>query len=416
MRLALYSFSFNRGGAALAANKFGTLAATAGFQVELINQDNAPKIQFFKRLISLILSKAQYDANPAKHSLNLFSYQPILESFKNNDDAVHHIHWINNDTLSVFDFDKIPFGSIITMHDEWLYCGAEHYSSIQSESKAFQIGYHCSQNGILGLPWNHIIWRVKYQKLASRSDLIVTVPSDWLAHRARASSVLRAVDIRLLPNPIDTDIFKPAILDHMMMLRHRLGIPDNAFVFVFGAFQGKKARLKGFSYLERALKLLAGEISRKTASGIVLVDFGGVRGEGRLCGFRQISLGEVKSASYLGSIFAMADCVVVPSLVESFGQVAAEALSSATPVVSFNTSGLAEMVVHMETGLVAKAFDVHCLMRQLLKMFEMPSEQRRNMGQNGRKLVVDKFAYPVVAEQYFSILSEAAEIRSRRIK
>jgi glycosyltransferase involved in cell wall biosynthesis len=48
----------------------------------------------------------------------------------------------------------------------------------------------------------------------------------------------------------------------------------------------------------------------------------------------------------------------VPSRLEAFGQTASEAHACATPVVAFNTGGLADIVAHRQTGYLAKPFDV----------------------------------------------------------
>ena len=126
MRFFILSFSFCRGGAGFAANKFSNLAGLLGFEVERISQDSDKGVHFVKRVISWILEKFEWDIdNPAKHSLNLFSFPRAIWALRNKED-LHHIHWINNDTISIFDFDQIPSGSIISLHDEWLYCGSEH--------------------------------------------------------------------------------------------------------------------------------------------------------------------------------------------------------------------------------------------------------------------------------------------------
>ena len=81
-KLSMISFSFNKGGAGIAANKFRELLLdnTEDFQVDLISQNTGGTYQFLKRLISLGLSKFQFNNNPTKHSLNLFSFGPLLKS------------------------------------------------------------------------------------------------------------------------------------------------------------------------------------------------------------------------------------------------------------------------------------------------------------------------------------------------
>jgi glycosyltransferase involved in cell wall biosynthesis len=60
-------------------------------------------------------------------------------------------------------------------------------------------------------------------------------------------------------------------------------------------------------------------------------------------------------------LYSAADAMVVPSRQEAFGQTASEAHACGTPVVAFNTGGLADIVEHQSTGYLSKAFDTEDL-------------------------------------------------------
>ena len=143
-----------------------------------------------------------------------------------------------------------------------------------------------------------------------------------------------------------------------------------------------------------------------------MVNFGERKDEKMLCGFRNISIGYVKDPAYLAELYSLADCVVIPSMVESFGQVAAEALACCTPVVSFDTSGLRDIVHHGSNGLVAKAFSPISLCEQLLEMINISHNSRLIMGENGRKHILENFSCPILANQYFNILKDAAALQN----
>ena len=419
LKIEIISFSLKNGGAGIAANKFKSLLrhTSLNLKVNSITQDNSGKYQFFKRLISYGLSKLQLDGNPTKHSLNLFTFQPIkILLKKHTDEKIYHIHWINNDTLSIFDFHRIPSGSIITLHDEWLYCGSEHYYKVLDDSNDFISGYLYFKKSVTGIHWNYLVWRIKYNKLSHRKDLIYTVPSNWMLERAKASSILKGSNIHLLPNPIDTEVFKKYSIDEVNTLRDELNIDKGSFVIVFGAIAGKKNKLKGIDLLNRAFELLQSKLLESPVSKVVLVDFGGIKAEGKLFGFRNISLGHIKDSIYLAKLYCTADCVVVPSMVEAFGQVAAEALSCCTPVVSFDTSGLRDIVLDKHNGLVAEPFCSTSLCNQLLKIIESPQKYRHEMGENGRKHVLENFSYPIITKKYLNLLEDVAELSKIRKK
>jgi glycosyltransferase involved in cell wall biosynthesis len=406
------AYSLSKGGAAIAAKKFKSLASDS-FVVISLSQDDAGYYQFIKRMISFFLVKLQLDDNPIKHSLNVFSYSPVLKEFDATSENIYHFHWINNDTLSVFDLDKIPKGSIFTLHDEWLYCGAEHYYNVSDTFEDFKEGYSFFKKGVYGIHWNYLIWRIKKSKLQHRKDLIYTVPSTWMLERAKSSVILKNSDIRYLPNPIDTDVFKPSCFDRIVNLRARFSFERDDFVFCFGAIGGKKNPLKGANLLKDALKILSESLSIMAIKKVKLIDFGGNETEDVVFGFSSVSVGHIKEPEELALLYSAVDCVVVPSMVESFGQVAAESLSCCTPVLCFDTSGLRDIVQHKKSGLVAEGFTAKSLADCMLMLICMTPDDRATMGKEGREHVVSMFSYSVVNRQYLKILQDAQSIKKK---
>jgi glycosyltransferase involved in cell wall biosynthesis len=408
IKVICISYSFSQGGAAKAANNFSSILKTDPSIVPvLLPQRTDDKIQYTKRLISLALGKLQFDGNPIKHSLNLFSFSSVLKSFKKNKHCLHHFHWINNDTLSVFDFSKIPLNSIITLHDEWLYCGSEHYYNLTDANFDFINGYKPLKKGVLGINWNYLIWKIKFLKLQGRKDLIFTVPSTWMETRARSSSILRNSEIHLLPNPIDTINFSPSSLQEINTFRKSFNLNSDDIIIAFGAIGGDKNRLKGASILKEAFELLHEEFNSEDNNKIKFMTFGGINNRFTLkCGYEVISLGHISNPKQLALIYSSSDFVVVPSLVESFGQVAAEALACETPVVCFDSSGLRDIVLNNENGYLIGEFNAKALAIELLKIIKLSHEERKNLGMNGRQHVLKNFSFPVISEKYLGLLKD----------
>ncbi len=412
-KIVIISFSLKKGGAALAASNFKYILNDLGKQIDIksITQDDAGFFQLIKRLISFGLSKLQIDSNPTKHSLNLFSYTPVIKSFKNEIGAIHHLHWINNDTLSIFDFEKIPAGTIISLHDEWLYCGSEHHYKMSDNFNQFIDNYKFFKKGILGIHWNYLIWRIKLYKLINRKDIIFLVPSSWMLERAKSSVMLRGLDIRLLPNPIDTDIFCPTDKKTNQQTRSELKIEHNSFVFLYENYSIKNNRLKGIDKLHAAFDLLRQKNINISLSKVVLVNFGKNKGESSISGFRNISLGYVNDKKSLAKIYSMADCTMVPSLVESFGQVASESISCGTPVICFGTSGLKDIVKDKISGLVAKPFSEVSLCEKIQEIIKTPNKERTKIAEQGRAHIVNNFSNSVINKKYKNILKDAEDLK-----
>ena len=416
-KVVVVSFSFVRGGAAIAAEKFtNILKQDDDFEVIKISQDGSFFRQILKRCASYFLSLLQINSNKIKHSLNLFSFQPLIKCFSECGEAVFHFHWINNDTLSVFDFKKIPSGSIITLHDEWLYCGAEHYYSVIDNSLDFIDGYQLFKEKSFGVHWNYFLWKIKFKALSNRYDVIFTVPSVWMLERAKASRMLKNLDVRLLPNVVDGDFFYPANTVDIERFRNKIEVSDGELILCFGAIKAKSNFYKGIHLLMSALAILASDKKGEWVRKIKVVNFGGENsGHEQHFGFSFYSLGHVSSVKELSLIYSSADFVVVPSLLESFGQVAAESLLCQTPVVSYDTSGLRDIVKEGETGVMATPYNEYDLADKIKQMSLLPRQERLKMGRKGREDMISRFSTDAVSSQYSKIIENAVALKKEAL-
>jgi glycosyltransferase involved in cell wall biosynthesis len=79
----------------------------------------------------------------------------------------------------------------------------------------------------------------------------------------------------------------------------------------------------------------------------------------------------------LFSMYRIADVAAFPSLYEPFGIVALEAMASGAPVVTSDAGGLAEVVLHDQTGTLSFAGDPNSLAWAILKVLKDPARARR---------------------------------------
>lgn len=425
MRVNYFAFSFTRGGAAIAAEKFYQLGAkhhqvrsysverAAGNGERLAPSSVAFRFHFVLRLIEYVFVLFFRKNVDVKHSLNLFSCRLLRKAVQSCSapDELVHVHWINNDSLSVWELGKLPKHSIISLHDEWLISGAEHYRDPLG-SGVLDHGYEFGGLSVCGLV-NRWCWKLKWRVLSRRNDLIITAPSCWLRDRAAQSPILEANTVELLPNPIDTETFTPLETADRERLRAELGIGSRDVVFCFGGVSLDKNRLKGGAELTLALDKLAEKLPASDRDRVVLVVFGGsTDSKMQMSVFRTVHYGHVASAGGMRELYGLSDFTVVPSLVEAFGQVAAESLSCAVPVVCFNTSGLRDVVEHEVSGFVANFPSVDDLAIQLEKAFRLDAGDRSRMGASGRESVEARFSFEAVERSYVRLLKKAHEQKS----
>ena len=144
----------------------------------------------------------------------------------------------------------------------------------------------------------------------------------------------------------------------------------------------------------------------------MLIDFGLSNRETQLHDYRRISIGHVHDSADLAKIYSIADCVIVPSMFESFGQVSAEALSCRVPVVCFDTSGLKDIIIDNYNGLIAKKMSAIALCDELQKIINLPGKLRLEMGINGRKHILENFSHTIIKEKYLNILKDAVALKN----
>ncbi len=91
------------------------------------------------------------------------------------------------------------------------------------------------------------------------------------------------------------------------------------------------------------------------------------------------------------------DIYVLPSLSENFGISVLEAMFCSKPVLTTNKTSWTELE-NNNAGVIVSV-DVDGITNGLMKMFNMPIEHLRSMGQNALNLARSKYSWPKIAEK-----------------
>jgi len=113
--------------------------------------------------------------------------------------------------------------------------------------------------------------------------------------------------------------------------------------------------------------------------------------------------GEAKWPTAMELMILM-DVVVVPSRFEGFGLTAAEAMAAGKPVVASDTTGLKEVIVDGETGVLFPVGDSLSLMQSLKLLVNNP-ELCNHLGYAGRKRVREHFSSEVFTSNILALYS-----------
>ena len=225
-------------------------------------------------------------------------------------------------------------------------------------------------------------------------DLTIVSPSEWMADCARDSALLGKRSIEVIPHGLNTRVYKP--IDRTVA-RQALNLPLSKTLILFGAVRATDDPRKGFHLLQPALSKLL----RLNQDGeIELVVFGSAESKTFTdLGYPTHALGQLRDDLSLALAYSAADVMVVPSLQESFGQTASEALACGVPVVAFKTTGLIDIIDHQQDGYLAEPFDVDDFARGMAWVLENP-DRHQAMSIAARQKVETKFTLELQAQRY----------------
>lgn len=330
---------------------------------------------------------------PIVRSKNLNSLSPSIlpsgraETLNASDADILNLHWVQGEMLSIAEIGKLAKPMVWTLHDMWAFCGAEHYT----EDLRWKHGYTPKNrpNNESGFDLNRWTWARKLKHW--KKPIHIVTPSHWLAECVRESALMQGWPVSVIPNPIDTERWKPI---DQQLARELLGLPKDKHLLLFGAISGSQDPRKGFDLLQDALGKLRGEIS-----DMHLVVFGQASPKNPPdLGFPIHYMGHLYDDLSLRALYSAADVMVVPSKQEAFGQTASEAHACGTPVVAFNTGGLIDIVKHKHNGYLAAAFETDDLAAGIT--WVLKNIQSKSLRDSARATAVQRFSSNVISNLY----------------
>lgn len=216
------------------------------------------------------------------------------------------------------------------------------------------------------------------RRVLGQSSATTTV-SNWLA--AQVKAIAPGVDPIVSPMPVATDLFTPGTSPRSDRL----------------LFVGRLNAQKGTATLLDALSRMQAPV------GLDVVGDGpdapALRAHAEALGVSgRIAWHGTQPQPRLVDYYRNAAALVVPSQDEGFGLVAVEAQLCETPVVAFQSGGLADSIEHGVTGYLAPPGDATALARTLDTVLK--ANGRSGVGRAGRQSALSRYAPESVARRY----------------
>ena len=308
-----------------------------------------------------------------------------------------HLHWICGGMIRIEDLAKIKQPIIWTLHDMWAFTGGEHIDEGQKHYLE-----ECGNSKVLNSHKEKDLsrrgWIRKnkvYQKLKT---LTIISPSQWMYQEAQKSSLLKEKTHYLLPNVLNTDVFKPLEKNNARKLWN---ISPDKKIILFGSVKATSDPNKGYTLLKEALSLLKIENTE-------IIIFGRSKPEKEaLIMYKTNYVGHLYYDISLISLYSCADVMIVPSKQESFGQTASEAMACGTPVVAFNSTGLKDIIDHKINGYLAEPFNSEDLKNGI--EWILNNDNYQALSKNAREKVIKHFSEEVLTPKFIELYKKYNE-------
>ena len=420
MKILIVNTSDLVGGAAIAAQRLMKALKAEGADVQMLvlnaksvdSPDVASLPNKWAKRLAFLYERIVIWVNNHFSRQNLFAVSiantgfdiTALPQFQQAD--VIHLHWINQGFLSLGNLTKIMQSGkkiVWTMHDMWAFTGICHYAGNCMKYRTW-----CDFCPMLTMSSQHDLSSKVFQLKQKLFQYPLTIIgcSQWIANLAKESLLLRNQNILSIPNPIDTELFRP--LNSKSQLKAKFGLPNDKFLFLFCSQKVTDSR-KGMNYLFEALEYLAKNYPDET-SRIGLVVLGGKATSLSSLNSRPSSLVSrlsIKLMPYISSpndmaeIYNAVDAFITPSLQDNLPNTIMESLSCGLPCIGFNVGGIPEMIDHLQNGYVASCESSVDLAKGMLWLISHPDY--KSISDSARSKVLENYSPHIVAQRMLKV-------------
>lgn len=243
------------------------------------------------------------------------------------DADVINLHWVGDFLDIPSFFDKINKPVIWTLHDMNPFMGGFHYQGDLMRNTTDLIAYEKKYKAL------------KQEVFSKRNNITVVAPSKWLCEESKKSDLLKKFNHYHIPYGIDTSVFK---YEQSKDIRKQFDWPDNAIILSFIS-DNLKCYRKGFDFIIKAVY----ELGKNSNIKFLAIGESAIDSENIHC------LGKISDNKELAKIYSQSDAILLSSREDNLPNVLLESLACGTPVLSFKTGGMMDLLSDPKLGVMA---------------------------------------------------------------
>ena len=382
--------SDNSGGAGLAALRLNEALVKSGIDSKILcKRKTSPsknvieyQPSFWNKIVAYLILKLKknrftkrffknsFDLVYCSQSLYDLSKHPLVQQAD-----IINLHWIGGTVNYKKLFQGIKKPIVWTLHDMNPFLGEAQFM-IHLENKDKET-----------IEREKRIQKLKQKFIRKHENITIVNLCEWMKKYSSASETFHDVRHVIIPNSLDTDIFKPY---DKHLIREILGLPKQANIFMFGC-QNHSVPRKGLHILLEAIKL------RNNPEDIFITvgEAVNIKVDSKI-----IDFGVIHDERLMAMLYSSADAFLLPSTEDNLPNTMLESLCCGTPVITFTNGGMTDIIEDGQNGYLIKPSDGKHLAAALEKFIKNKNNfDRKTISEKARKM----FAPTVQASNYISL-------------
>ena len=385
MKILLFSFSDNKGGAANASYSIYLGLKKLIKRIEFLCLDKRKKytkllskniyytncLRFFEKFLIIFFKRCYHQ------SLNIFSSFNLKKLNSLNYDILN-IHWFNRSSLSLNEVLQLKNKVVFSLHDMWFVNASSHYS------KNFEGNDNFIEKYIINLK----------KKIFLKRNFFFIVHTEWLLNILKKKFKFTKKKVFLCKYyPIDTNLFKPR---NKKILRKKYNIPRNKTVIVFSSHNINDPR-KGHIFYEKIISNLQ--------KNFFFISIGSGHAKNNLLSIKNYKNLDFLDHASISEIYSLSDIYLCLSSLDNLPLTVLEAMSSGLCVISFDNGGVKEVLKN--NGYLVKNKNYYKIISILKNINNKTILLKSRLSRN---FALKHFKIRLISQKYFNIFKQINKI------